>query len=118
MNRKHWRAAIAGAGAGLANGLFGAGGGMILIPLLGAWCGVRGHRRFATALCVTAPLCLVSLGVYAMHGSLAVRESVPYLIGGFFGGMAGASALRRLPLRLLHGALGLLIVWGGLRLWR
>ena len=29
-----WRAMVAGGGAGLANGLFGGGGGMVLVPLL------------------------------------------------------------------------------------
>ncbi len=111
---KKWRSIAAGAGAGLANGLFGAGGGMILVPLLG----VEGAKRFATALCVMTPLCLVSLVVYAIHGTLAMRESVPYLTGGFLGGLCGGLLLRRVPVRLLHAFLGLLIIWGGLRLWR
>ena len=118
MQRLQWRAACAGAAAGLANGLFGAGGGMLLVPLLGAWCGVEDRKCFATALCVMAPLCMVSLGVYALHGALAANESIPYLIGGLFGGAIGALLLRRMPVRLLHAILGLLILWGGLRLWR
>lgn len=118
MKKSHWYAATAGALAGIANGLFGAGGGMILVPLLGALCGVEERKRFATALCVMAPLCLVSLLVYAMSGTLALRASLPYLIGGFFGGIAGGLLLKRVPLRLLHGALGALILWGGIRSWR
>ena len=106
MLKKKWRAGAAGAAAGIVNGLFGAGGGMLLVPLLSAWCGVM------------APLCLVSLGIYALHGTLEAGESLPYLIGGIFGGAAGALLLRRIPVRLLHALFGLLILWGGLRLWR
>ena len=32
------------------------------------------------------------------------------------GGLLGGGLLRRMPTRLLHGALGLLILYGGLRL--
>ena len=111
-------AALAGAAAGLANGLFGAGGGMILVPMLSGPCGVEERKAFATALCVTTPLCLVSLGVYALSGSLALRLSVPYLTGGFLGGLLGGMLLKRVPVRALHGVLALLIAWGGIRLWR
>ena len=33
----HWPARIAGAAAGLANGLFGGGGGMVFLPILSRW---------------------------------------------------------------------------------
>ena len=98
MKSKKHRPALAGAAAGLANGLFGAGGGMLLVPLLSGACGVEERKAFATALCVMTPLCLVSLGVYALSGTLAL--------------------LKRVPVRMLHGVLALLIAWGGLRLWR
>ena len=118
MESKKNRAALAGAAAGLANGLFGAGGGMLLVPLLSGAGGVNERKAFATALCVMTPLCLVSLGVYALSGTLALRLSVPSLIGGFLGGILGGMLLKRVPVRMLHGVLALLIAWGGLRLWR
>ena len=118
MKSKKHRPALAGAAAGLANGLFGAGGGMILVPLFTGACMVDERGAFATALCVMTPLCLVSLGVYALSGTLAPGLSVPYLIGGFLGGILGGMLLKRVPVRALHGVLALLIAWGGLRLWR
>lgn len=118
MKSKKYRAALSGAAAGLANGLFGAGGGMLLVPMLTGLCRVEERGAFATALCVMTPLCLVSLGVYALSGTLALELSVPYLIGGFFGGLLGGMLLKRVPVRALHGVLALLIAWGGLRLWR
>ena len=117
MKRWNWRAALAGSAAGLANGLFGAGGGMILVPLLTKTCALEERKTFATALVIILPLCLVSLAVYCLSGSLEVKTAVPYLIGGFFGGIGGGLLLKRMPVRLLHGALGLIILWGGLRLW-
>ena len=39
MNVK-WKYRISGAAAGLVSGLFGGGGGMVLLPLLTRWCRV------------------------------------------------------------------------------
>ena len=50
MKNWDWRAATAGAAAGLANGFFGAGGGMLLVPLLAGWCRLPGKTCFTTAL--------------------------------------------------------------------
>ena len=38
--------ALSGTAAGLVNGLFGGGGGMVLVPLLNGWCGLVGGRLF------------------------------------------------------------------------
>ena len=114
--RINWRAAAAGAAAGVANGLFGAGGGMVLVPLLKKLCRLDDRACFATALAIIFPLCLVSIAVYSLHGSLDLQLSLPYLAGGLLGGIGGGLLLRRLPTLWLHRALGLVILWGGLRL--
>ena len=114
--RKNYGAALAGAAAGLANGLFGAGGGMLLLPLLTHLCGLKAHVAFACSVCVILPLSLVSLGVYFLHGSLDFIQALPYLIGGGAGGVIAGLLLKKLSAVWLHRALGLLIVWGGLRL--
>ena len=117
MKKRRIYAGLSGALAGLANGLFGAGGGMILVPLFTRLCGIEERKCFATAIAVILPLCVVSLAVYANAGALDMRTALPYLIGGLFGGLAGGWLLRRVPVRLLHGALGLIILWGGIRAW-
>ena len=109
-------AAVSGLLAGLVNGLFGAGGGMLLLPLLTHLCGLKAHEAFACSVCVILPLSLVSLGVYFLHGSLEFIQALPYLIGGAAGGVIAGLLLKKLSAVWLHRALGLLIVWGGLRL--
>ncbi len=116
MKSWNWKAALAGAAAGLANGLFGAGGGMVLVPALSRLCAVEERKSFATALSIILPLCLVSISVYCLSGSLAIDIATPYLLGGLLGGFFGGFLLKRMPLRLLHGAMGLVILWGGIRL--
>lgn len=109
-------AAVSGLMAGLVNGLFGAGGGMLLLPLLTHLCSLKAHVAFACSVCVILPLSLVSLGVYFLHGSLDFIQALPYLIGGAAGGVIAGLLLKKLSAVWLHRALGLLIVWGGLRL--
>lgn len=117
MKRWNWKAGLSGAAAGLANGLFGAGGGMILVPLLSGWNKAEDKACFTTALAVILPLSAVSLGVYALHGGLPWQTAWPYLIGGFFGGLGGGLLIKHIGVRWLHLAMGLLILWGGVRLW-
>ena len=49
--------AVTGALSGAANGFFGAGGGLFLVPLLISWCGMEQKRAFATSVAVIFPLC-------------------------------------------------------------
>lgn len=111
--------AISGAAAGAANGLFGAGGGMILVPLLTRWAGLEDKKAFATSISVIAPLCFVSILIYAINGNLEFSTALPYLLGGFCGGLLGGKLFRKIPAKYLHKALGIIILYGGLRslLW-
>ena len=61
MKKERWLAALGGVGVGILNGLLGAGGGMLTVPLL-EWMGVKGRRAHATSLAVILPLSLVSAG--------------------------------------------------------
>lgn len=114
--RKNYGAALAGAAAGLANGLFGAGGGMLLLPLLERLTDLEPRERFASSVCIILPLSLVSVLVYLLRGGAFTTEAVPYLIGGAIGGITAGLLLKRLPTKLLHRIMGVLILWGGLRL--
>lgn len=110
------KACLAGSAAGLVTGFFGAGGGMVLIPLLTRLCGLPDRKAFASSISIVLPLCLCSLAVGALQGGLSLSEVWPYLLGGLLGGLAGGLLFRRVPLSLLHGALGAFILWGGVNL--
>lgn len=109
-------AALAGAAAGICNGLFGAGGGMVLVPLLQKLCGLEDRKCFTTALAIILPVSLVSIAVCWIHGDLDWRGSIPYLMGGFLGGLGGGLLMKRMPTVWLHRILGVVILWGGWRL--
>ena len=107
--------AVCGALAGVANGFFGAGGGMVLIPLFTRWIKMDDKKAFATSLAVILPLCAVSAVIYLIKGSVDLSTALPYVIGGLIGGGIGGRIFRRVPSRLLHIGFAVLIIYGGVR---
>ena len=89
---------------------------MVLLPLWTRWVKAEDRAAFAGALCVTLPLSLVSLAVYAGQGALDWTGALPYCLGGLPGGLLGGLLLPRLPTKWLHRLLGLLLLGAGLRL--
>lgn len=115
MKKVQFRYALAGAGAGLINGFFGGGGGMLLVPLLAGWCGLTRRKAFATSVAVIAPLCALSALIYWLRGSLELSSALPYLTGGLVGGFIGGKAFKNLSMVWLRRGFALLIIYGGVK---
>lgn len=118
QKRSFYGIAMAGTAAGIVNGLFGAGGGMILVPLLTMLAELKDDEVFSSSLAVMLPICIVALAATALHQTLPLKEALPYLAGSAIGGIATGSFRSKIPTLWLHRLLGLLIIWGGIRyLW-
>lgn len=102
-------------GAGIVNGLFGAGGGMVLVPLLSLLTAIDEREIFGASIAIILPICVVSILATAAAGTLAWREALPYLIGSAAGGLAAGLWGQKIPTIWLHRGLGALIIWGGIR---
>ncbi len=113
--KKYYRYIIAGGLAGVANGLFGAGGGLFLVPLLIGWIGLEEKKAFATSIAIILPLSIVSYGLFCLKGGNVWADALPYLIGGVLGGLLSAKLFRRIPTVWLHRLFGLLILYGGVK---
>ena len=113
--RNWWGMGLAGLGAGAVSGLFGAGGGMVLISLLRLCAGLKEDALFGSSLCIILPVCLVSLAITAMGTPIPWKQALPYLPGSALGGFLAGLWAKKIPAKWLHRALGLLILWGG---WR
>ena len=109
MSRKQvWLApAVAGGLAGIANGFFGGGGGMVLVPLLTARCGLDQRRAFATSVAIILPLCVLSSVIYLFRGGLDLAVALPYLAGGLAGGFLGGRLFQKLNMDWLRRAFAL-----------
>lgn len=109
---------LAGAAAGCIAGTFGAGGGLILVPLLRRCRDLNEDARFPASVAIILPICITALVLEARHGSISVRQALPYLPGSALGGLAAGHWGKKIPAVWLHRCLGALIIWGGLRyLW-
>ena len=117
MSRKQvWLApAVAGGLAGIANGFFGGGGGMVLVPLLTARCGLDQRRAFASSVAIILPLCVLSSVIYLFRGGLDLAVALPYLAGGLAGGFLGGRLFQKLNMDWLRRAFALLILYGGFK---
>ena len=110
---------IAGAAGGLINGLFGGGGGMVLLPLLTKWSRLEARAAFATCVAVIFPMCCVSTAVYLWQVRPGLELVLPYLLGGLIGGVLGGLTFEKVPVRWLKVIFGLFLLYAGVRylLW-
>ena len=115
MTKKHTGLLLAGIAAGAVNGLLGAGGGMVLIPLLSTCSDLDDNEIFPTSVSIILPICIVSLCFSLPGNTLTFQTCLPYLIGSAFGGVLSGLVGRKIPTKWLHKILGILILWGGFR---
>jgi len=101
--------AIVGVITGVANGLFGSGGGTILVPALEKIMKVETHKAHATALAVIFPLSLLSICIYMRGSKLPWLEVGCICLGGVAGGFLGAYLLNKIKAVWLHKIFGLFL---------
>ncbi len=110
-----FKSALAGGAAGAVNGLLGAGGGMVLVPLLEKSGELEEQEVFPASVAIILPLCIVSLSVTGFRDNLPWKEALPYLLGSIPGGILAGNLGKKIPVKWLHKALGIIILWGGVR---
>lgn len=91
---------------------------MVLVPLLAALGLYKGKKLFSASISIILPICCVSLMVTALTEGLDTNGVLPYLLGGFTGGLLAGKFGKEIPTTWLHKGLGIMILWGGIRyLW-
>lgn len=115
MKQSKFGMILAGLCAGAVNGLFGAGGGMVLVPLLTSIAKLDDDAVFPCSVSMILPICLVSLGYSLWHTPFQWSDAIPYLLGSAIGGLLAGSFGKKIPTIWLHRGLGILILWGGYR---
>ncbi len=94
------------AGVGLAGGLFagvfGVGGGLIMVPLLLWWTTLDQKRAHATSLLAITPVAIIGGVSYALGGVFAWFPAIFVAIGGIVGAQIGAWLLRKIAVGVLR----------------
>lgn len=121
MNLKHsvkgevWKYLVIGGLAGVANGMFGAGGGLFLVPLFIGWMKMEEKSAFATSVAVILPLSIASLVIFLLNGENIFYTAFPFVIGGILGGLVSGKLFKRVSAVWLHRLFGGLLLYGAVR---
>jgi len=116
--REKWKKLTIGIITGFANGLFGSGGGTIVVPAMERFLGVEEHKAHATAISVILPLSVLSLLIYLWKTGLGEVWEIALWAsaGGLAGGVVGAKLLRRVSGIWLHRIFGGFMIAAAVRL--
>lgn len=102
---------------GIASGMFGIGGGVLLVPLLGLLFAFSQHRAQGTSLvALIPPTGVLALMAYAKHGYVSWKIGLLLIPGVFLGGIAGGRLAEKIqPRRMRQVFAGILFALGALQ---
>ncbi len=104
------KTAIIGILTGFANGLFGAGGGTIVVPCMERFLKIEEHKAHATAIAVILPLCILSMFIYLRNSDIDWVMVTIISAGGLVGGYVGARLLNKISGKWLHKIFGIFMI--------
>lgn len=107
---------IGGLFVGFANGFFGGGGGMIVVPILVFLLGLEDKKAHATALFVIFPISLVSSIIYLLKNEINLMQLFYCGIGFVLSGIIGAFLLNKINNKVLRIIFSIVMVVAGIKM--
>jgi hypothetical protein len=105
---------LIGLGAGILAGIFGVGGGIIIVPALVYLMGYSQHKATGTSLAVLLPpIGLAAVIEYYRHGYVDLHAAVVIAVASLLGAWIGAVLANKLSGPLLRLAFGVFVVLMG-----
>lgn len=101
---------------GFINGVFGSGGGTLLVPILNNIVKVEEHKSHATALAIILFLTGASSAVYISKGTYDIGLTFKVAIGSIVGGVIGAKILCKVTGKFLRISFGSIMIIAALRM--
>jgi uncharacterized membrane protein YfcA len=102
--------AAIGTAAGAFSGLFGVGGGTVIVPLLVLWFAFGERLATGTSLMAIALIAALAAFGQALYGNVEVKEGLLLSIPAVAGVLLGTAAQQRLPQRLISGLFAVLLM--------
>jgi hypothetical protein len=100
MARRRWLTlAAVGTAGGLFSGLFGVGGGVVMVPLLVLWLGFEEREATGTSLGAIVVIAGVAASVQAAYGNVHVEEGLLVGLPAVGGVVLGTWLQQRVPVR-------------------
>lgn len=108
--RRTLKLAAIGTAAGAFSGLFGVGGGTIIVPLLIVWLAYGEREATGTSMAAIVIIAGLAAGLQAIYGNVSVANAALVGIPAIVGALAGTALQQRLPERVISGLFALLLV--------
>jgi len=102
--------AAIGTAAGLFSGLFGVGGGTVIVPLLIVWLAYGEREATGTSLAAIVVVAAAAAAVQAFYGNVHVTEGLLVGVPAVGGVLAGTWLQQRVPARAVSLAFSVLLV--------
>jgi uncharacterized protein len=104
------RLALIATVAGAFSGLFGVGGGAVIVPLLILWMSYEEREATGTSLTAIPMIAAIGVLVHGIHGNVHVFEGLVVGVPAIGGVVAGAALQQRVPVRFISAAFAVLLV--------
>lgn len=85
-----------GLGAGMLSGLFGVGGGIVLVPAMVLLAGMAQQRASATSLASIVPIAAVGAVIFGRADSVDLPAAAVLIVGSLIGVQVGARLMARI----------------------
>jgi uncharacterized protein len=110
MLRRRWPLLLAvGTAGGLFSGLFGVGGGIVIVPLLVLWLGYEEREATGTSLGAIAIVAASAAALQGLYGNVHVAEGVLVGLPAVAGVLLGTWLQQRVPVRVISFVFALLV---------
>ena len=110
MSSRLGRLALIATAAGAFSGLFGVGGGTIIVPLLILWFGYGEREATGTSLAAIVIIAALAAGIHGLYGNVDPLDAL--IVGGpaVAGVVAGTAIQQRVSQRAVAGLFAILLV--------
>jgi uncharacterized protein len=116
MSRRLLRLGAIGTAAGAFSGLFGVGGGTIIVPLLILWWGYGEREATGTSLAAIVIIAGLAALTQAFYGNVDPLKGLLIGAPAVAGVVAGTALQQRLPERFVSGAFAVFLVGSAIAL--
>lgn len=115
MKSKKILTTLLGMTIGFVNGLLGAGGGMVAVPLLKKY-GFSQKSAQQNAIAIILPITAVSAGIYLYKNYVNLNNSYSYLPTGFLGAIIATLLMKKISNKWLKRIFAFFMLYAGVRL--
>jgi uncharacterized membrane protein YfcA len=102
--------ALIGTAAGIFSGLFGVGGGTVIVPLLILWFGYREHVATGTSLAAIAVIAVFAVATHGLYGNVDIEKGLLVGLPAVPGVLAGTALQQRVSGRSVSLMFSVLLV--------